>query len=313
MAKLNLVNSGVLFNEELHEYTMTLPSGETKKLSGITRMLSRQLFPDEYSNVPEHLIRKMAEYGTGVHKSIQNLVENFEHDGTVEVEDFVRLTKENNLITECSEYNVSDLSDWSSNIDVVFRNSDTHFTLGDIKSSRLTPVALAKARWQLSIYAYLFELQNKKAKVDSLCILNIRNKMKKDGSFDHICKLIPVERIPSDICKELLDADLRGEQFKNPFDIPDEISSQLSRIISLIETKKQAEEELNSLKQNLLDTMQLLDVKTWVTPDIRITKKAESVRTSFDLNAFKKGHPEIDDYDSYMKTSNIASSLLIAV
>ena len=54
----------------------------------------------------------------------------------------------------------------------------------------MTPVKLEKARWQLSIYAFFFELMNRKAKIDKLFVIRLRNKMKKDGSFDHIKEII---------------------------------------------------------------------------------------------------------------------------
>ena len=90
----------------------------------------------------------------------------------------------------------------------------------------MTPEKLAKARWQLSIYAYMFELMNKKAKVGRLFIIHLRNKQKKDGSWDHIAEIIFVNRIPSDICEDLLATDLLGEQFADPFGIPEEYKSQ---------------------------------------------------------------------------------------
>ena len=49
MAKrIELKNSGVFFNEEAHEYWL----GD-KQLSGITGMLQRQLFPDEFNGISE--------------------------------------------------------------------------------------------------------------------------------------------------------------------------------------------------------------------------------------------------------------------
>ena len=62
--RIELKDSGVLFNKERHEYWL----GD-KQLSGITGMLQRQLFPDEFNNVPEEAIKEAARYGTEVHES----------------------------------------------------------------------------------------------------------------------------------------------------------------------------------------------------------------------------------------------------
>ena len=306
--RIELKDSGVVFNEELHEYWL-----KDKQLSGITGMLQRQLFPDEFDGVPEDMIVKAAEYGTDVHISIEDFDKNWINDGTLEVADYIEICKNNGLVHECSEYTITDGKNWASNIDKVYRVDDTTFDIGDIKTyGTMTSEKLEKARWQLSIYAYLFELQNKKAKVGKLFIMHLRNKPKKDGTFDHISDLIHVSRIPSEICKELLDCDLRGEQFENPYSIPEEIRNQESEIRELIQTKNEVEERLSTLKSKILLEMEMMDVKSWFTDTMRLTRKLPGIRTSFDLQTFRNDHPEID-FESYMKTSKVAGSLVIAI
>ena len=306
--RTELKDSGVFFNEEAHKYWL----GD-KQLSGITGMLQRQLFPDEFDGISKATINAAAEYGTGVHSSIEDFDKNWINDGTQETVDYIQICKDYGLVHEASEYNVSDGKAWSSNIDKVYRVSDDTFSLGDIKTyGQMTSEKLEKAKWQLSIYAYLFELQNKKAKVDKLFIIHLRNKQKKDGSFDHISEIIFLGRIPSEICKDLLDTDLRGEQFQNPYAIPKEWSSQEDTIRQLIETKKTAEEQLNIIKGKLLTDMEEKDVKTWATETMRITRKFPTIRNSFDLKAFKVDNPGLD-LSAYIKTSTVAGSLNIAI
>lgn len=311
MAKKNyqLKDSGVVFLPEPHEYWL-----RDKQLSGITGMLQRQLFPNEFDGIPQSRIEEAANYGTDVHASIEDFDKNWKNDGTQEVADYIQICRDNNLVHECSEYTVSDGKDWASNIDKVYRVSVDTFSIADIKSyGKMNAEKLEKARWQLSIYAYLFQLQNKKAKVDKLFIIHIRNKAKKkDGTFDHISEIIPVDRIPSDICKELLDTDLQGEQFINPFTIPEEYKSQEEEIRKLIKAKTEAEEKLADIKAKILTDMELLGVKTWATDSMRLTRKMPSTRVSLNVSLLKEEHPEID-YSLYEKTSNVAGSLLIAV
>lgn len=316
MAKrIELIDSGVLFNEDLHEYWLTLPNGEQKQLSGITDVIKRQLFPTEYDSVPKYVLDRAATYGKGVHTSCEDYDTEGKNDGTVELQDYIDLCNEYGLVHEASEYLITDKFAYASAIDKVYRISDTEFALGDIKTyyGKLNGEKLEKCRWQLSIYRYLLMNQVKGAKVDKLFVLHLRNKQKKDGTFDRVKELIYVDPIPSDICKELLDADLRGEQFKNPFAVPTEITSKAQRIKELIQLKNAAEEELNLLKSDVLESMEFLDVKTWQTDDVKFTRKLPTTRSSFDLKSFKTGHPEISDYDSYMKTSNIAGSLMVNV
>ena len=116
MARVKLKDSGVLFDEENHTYLL----GD-KYLSGITGMLQRQFFPNEFEGIPKDVIDAAAQYGTDVHHSCEDFDFSWINDGTVEVQDYIQICKENNLTHECSEYTVTDGSDWASRIDKVYR------------------------------------------------------------------------------------------------------------------------------------------------------------------------------------------------
>ena len=306
--RIELKDSGVLFNKELHEYWLG-----NKQLSGITGMLQRQLFPDEFEGIPESAINEAARYGTEVHESIEMFDTSWLNDGTQEVQDYISLCNENGLVHERSEYTVTDGESWASNIDKVYRTSDDTFSLGDIKTyGTMTSEKMEKARWQLSVYAYFFELQNTGAKVEKLFIIHLRNKEKSDGTFDHRAEILPVKRIPSQTCKELLDADLQGKQFVNPYLIPDKYKEKESYIRQLIQTKNEVEARLSEIKSEILEDMERIGARTWETGTMRLTRKMPGVRVSFNAAKFKEDHPEID-FTSYERTSNVSGSLLIAV
>lgn len=309
MAKrIELKDSGVIFDPEQHTYELN-----GTYLSGITDLLQRQLFPNEYANIPKAILQQAAAYGTSVHQSCEDFDSIWVNNGSVELKDYIQLCQEYSLVHEASEYTVSDGKNWASNIDKVYRISSNTFDLADLKTyGKMTPEKLEKARWQLSIYAYLFELQNKDAKARQLYILHLRNKQKKDGTFDHISALIPVKRIPSEICKELLDTDLRNEQFQSPYAMPKEIKEQEAHIKELMETKARVDEELGQIKSRILSEMESRNVKSWLGESIKLTRKLPSTRTSFNLSSFKTDHPEID-YEPYMNTTQVSSSLTIAL
>ena len=306
--RIELKDSGVLFNKELHEYWLG-----NKQLSGITGMLQRQLFPDEFEGIPDNLLQEAARYGTEVHESIEMFDTSWLNDGTQEVKDYISLCNENGLVHERSEYTVTDGENWASNIDKVYRTSNNSFSIGDIKTyGTMTSEKQEKARWQLSVYAYFFELQNTGAEVEKLFIIHLRNKEKPDGTFDHRAEILPVERIPNETCKELLDADLLGKQFVNPYSIPDKYKEKEGYIRRLIRTKNETEAELSRLKSEILQDMEAIGARTWETETMRLTRKMPSVRVSFNAAKFKEDHPEID-FKPYERTSNVSGSLLIAV
>lgn len=308
--RIKLKQCSVVFNEEDHTYY--LPEKD-KYLSGITGMLERQLFPDTYAGIPEAIIKQAAAYGKEVHQSIEDFDMFWENDGTQEVADYRTLTTEQGLIHETSEYLITDNENYASMIDKVYRVDETTFDIGDIKTyGVMTPEKREKARWQLSVYSYLFELQNKKAKIRRIFILHIRNKVKKDDSFDHISDFIELKRIPSEIVKELLLADSVGEQFVNPYAIPEDIRQQEPLIRKLIQAKTDAETKLNSIKARILTLMEAQDIKSWCTDSMRITRKLPATRSSFSLSDFKEAHSDID-IEPFMKTSTVAGSLTITL
>ena len=121
-----------------------------------------------------------------------------------------------------------------------------------------------------------------------------------------------IVRIPSEICKELLDTDLRGEQFQSPYSIPNNILEQEAHIRELIETKARVDEELGQIKSRILSEMESRNVKSWLGDTIKFTRKLPSTRTSSNLSLFKADHPDMD-YEPYMNTTQVSSSLTIAV
>lgn len=309
MAKrIELTDSGVIFDPEQHTYELN-----GAYLSGITEMLQRQLFPNEYTNIPKAILNHAAAYGTSVHESCEMFDKDWRSDESQEVKDYIQLCQEHSLTHEASEYTVSDGKNWASNIDKVFRVNDDTFDLCDIKTyGVMSKEKLEKSRWQLSLYSYFFQHQNPKAKVDKLFVIHLRNKVKRNGDIDHIANLIYVNPIAPELCKELLDTDLAGGVFNNPYAIPKEISSQEKHIRELMQTKQAIDEELNGIKANILTEMESRNVKTWMTDGMKLTRKLPTIRTSLNLAKLKEEHPEID-YDQYMRESQVSGSLTIAI
>ena len=307
MARIELTPSGVLFNEKLHEYWL-----DGKQLSGITEAIKKMLHPELYAEIPESILKKAAEYGTFVHQQIYDFDHNFVNSGSQEVKDYIQICKQYNLVHEASEFTVTDGDHWASNIDKIFRVSDDTFSIGDIKTyGVLTPEKQELARYQLSTYAWMLQLQNPKLKIDKLFIIHLRNKMMKSGKVEHIASIVFLNRVPSFICEELLECYLNGTAFMNPYDIPSDIASEGSHIRELIETKERVETELNDIKKRIYSTMETMDVKTWITDDgLRLTRKLPTQRSSFNLALFKQENPTIE-FESYMKVSTVAGSLLI--
>lgn len=196
--KNNLRDSGVLFDDSTHTYWF----GE-KQLFGITGMIGRQLFPGKYSNVPDYIMKNAAERGERIHN------ECFTNDmfGTAESNEakwYAELKKKEGFKVIESEYIVTDGDYFATPIDKVL-TLKKDLCLGDIK----TTYTLDKEylSWQLSVNAFLFELQNPGLKVKNLFAIYIRN-----GA-----QFIEIDRKPNEVVKSLLEAEKNGEQFQNPY------------------------------------------------------------------------------------------------
>lgn len=302
--RIELKDCGVTFLEDEHRYFL----GETE-LSGITNAISTQHgLANAYDNIPAAVLEKATQRGTEIHQSIQRFNSEWVNDGSPQVQSYIKLCKDNRIVAEANEYLVSDLKHYASSIDLVARVNENTFDLYDIKSwATPTNDNLMKARYQLSIYAFFFILANPEAKIRNLAIIHLRETEK-----DHISEIIPVQRIPSDICEELLQTYLEGKQFNNPYDVPLDIRGQESLIRSLMETKARTEEQLNQIKAGIMKRMELLDIRSWSTDTMKITRKLASTRSNFDLSSFRMAYPDLN-YDDYMRTSRVSPSLVITV
>lgn len=152
-----LKQSGVIFDELTHTYYYM---GET--LSGITSLLHRTLFADKYNGIAPEVLAKAAEYGHNIHEQIELCDTLGVESDNPSVQAYYKMKQDYKLTTLVNEYLVSDEVAYASSIDIVFDD----YTLADIKTtSRLDMEYLS---WQLSFYAYLFEMQNPTLKVPRL-------------------------------------------------------------------------------------------------------------------------------------------------
>ena len=312
--ELNYID-GLVFDEKEHRYFLN-----SKELSGVTSVITHQLFPHVHDGIPIKVLEKSAEYGSKVHKILENWDKLWQKEESVELQDYISLCREYGLVHEASEYLCTDFQNFASACDKIYRVSEDTVSIGDIKtvygdlSKKANKDKLERCRWQLGIYKYMFELMNPTMKVKDLFVLHIRCKERKNGTIDRIAKLIYVDPLPASVCKALLEAEVKGEQFVMPTEEPQkkELIIDEALIRQLLQTKADIEEQLNNIKAQLLSEMEALGETTFTTPTgLKIVRKLESIRRSFDLKAFTSTNPDFD-LAPYMKESRVASSLSIA-
>ena len=299
---MELVKSPVIFDPEAHTYS--LPDGT--RFQGITGMLRRQLFPDEYRDVPQHILDRAAERGHAVHQLCELVDDLGITPEEAEAQAYIRLKADKGLRYRASEYLVSDNTRFASAIDKVYEDGESSFILADIKTTyRLNEEYV---RWQLSIYAYLFELQNPGAKASGLLALWI-----KDGH----ASAYTLERIPAGIIVSLLEAEAEGRQFVNPLATPETVNlpdkyRQMEQ--SIIEIDKQARywaEQKKALMDGIMREMVLAGAYQWDGDRIKLTRKKDSIRKAFDAKKLAEDHPDI--YAEYLKELPEAGSITLKI
>lgn len=296
---ITLQDSGVRFDQEQHRYFLGVA-----ELSGITGFLKKRVFPNKYKDIPQWILDRAASNGTLIHESIELLDGGFPPaEMSDELKSYQRIKKENNLTTVANEYIVTDKEHFASGIDLVLTNDKEEIILADIKTTSVLDKEYVS--WQLSIYAYLFEMQNPSLKANKLFVIWLRG----DKS-----EYAEVERIDTEIIKDLLQCEVDDRQFVNPLaktdeDVPVAIKDAEYSVYTLVTQLKELNEKKKQLSEGLLKLMQENDVKSYNGQYITLSRKAAYTKKSIDSKKLEKKYPEV--YAACIKETNYPETIQI--
>lgn len=340
MKLITLNKCEVEFNEELHQYHLN-----GKRLLGITGLIHEILLLGKYADASDFVkkvaIPRAGEYGSSVHKAIENYdrlgVMDTIHANSFDAENPWDVSRELNTYIRhqrgfrpiANEYTVTDGVKWASNIDNVWQREQTDgIWLVDTKTNNLKyyPVdgygctgyfrdrvdALKDyLSWQLSIYAELFEFQNPQLRVEGLACNWLRED---DGAF----WVIP--RKPSELVKELLATEyMFGDT--GPIYLHPNVSKLgvhigltapgtskaivatevIEYVADLIRQHAELSAKLDEAKKALRKAMEAHELKKVDLGKFTATIAADSTASSFDSAAFKAAYPKL--YNQFIKTT----------
>ena len=287
-------NKEVAFNEWLHVYTAS--DGHT--LIGVTELMKRHGLSPDYGGISKDVLEKAAARGTAIHQLLQDY-----DDGKAVIEDEnLKAYKALGLKVHCSEYLVSDNEIVATFIDKVLDDC----SLADVKST--STVHRRPLEWQLSIGAYLFELQNPGKKVPHLYCIHVR-----DGK----AKQIEVSRIPDEAVERLIECERCGVVYSdNP--VPADaalaleeqavvLAEQLDQIARLKLAIKETEQASAELQQRLYDYMTENNLDEMACELGTFVRKAPYTKKALDSARLKKDKPEL--YEQYLKESEVKGSI----
>lgn len=303
MANIELKKWSGSFDAAEHRYYRE----DGKELFGVTGILHRRIFMDEYSAVSQDVLNAAAERGSLIHSRIELFDSMGVGDDMPEVQNYKRLKEENGLEWIASEYLVSDDENYASAIDKVFHAKDlgdNEVELSDIKTTyRFNREYVA---WQLSIYAYYFEMMNPNLKVARLSGLWIRE----DNKRGSIAKYIPIERKPVEVIQKLIQCDIEDK----PFDmsvLPSYITENIDKLLFLNERIANLTAEKEALVAEIQQKMVKANADSIDAGLILFTRVAASKCSSFDSKRFKEENEDL--YNKYLRESVRKESLKLTI
>ena len=287
----------VRFNQEEHTYLNT----ETgKMLQGITSTLVHRVNPNKYAGIPKHILNAAADRGSKVHEEIE-LAETIGIEPTTqEAKNYLKLKEQHGLNFLQSEYTVSDLEHYATNIDGIYEVEENVVDIADYKTT--SKFDKESVSWQLSICAHFLEKNNPHVKVRKLFGIWVR---------DDIAQLIEVERRSKGEIEALIDADLNDEPFDYSPAFPDYITENEMSLVYIGKRIAELTEEYNVIKGEILQKMVENKDKSFDTGNVLITVIAASDSKTFDSKKFKEEHGDL--YDNYTKTTHKNESLKITL
>lgn len=292
---VTLNESGVIFNEENHTYHL-----DGKELHGITKFLSSYITPDKYKDIPASVLKKAAERGSEIHRGLEAINLGFPpFDNRPEYANYRNIIDTYNLTPIANEYTVTDRDFFATNIDCVYSRWD-EIILVDYKTTyKLDEEYL---RWQLSVNAYLFELQNPHLKVNLIAAIWLR---------DDKCKYLTLERIDDETIKEFLSCSKENAVFVPNKDALAVLYDVEQEIINIEREQKRADERKKQLQEILKIAMERSGTLSLKTDRVSITYKKASTSTRFDSKRFKEEQAEL--YNKYLTTTDVKASVLIKI
>lgn len=293
--KLNSIP--VLFNQEEHTYLNTQTG---KMLQGITSTLLHRINPNKYAGIPQHILDNAAKRGSKVHEEIELAETIGIEPNSPEGKNYIRLKEEHGLNFLQSEYTVSDLEHYATNIDAIYEVEENIVDIADYKTT--SKFDKESVSWQLSICAYFLELNNPKVRVRKLFGIWLRNE---------IAQLIEVERHSDEEVKALIKSDIEGIGFDYSPAFPDYITENEQSLYWLSKRIKELTEEYDAIKSEVLQKMIENKDKSFDTGNILITVVAPSTRDTFDSKKFKTEHEDL--YSQYSQKSTTKESLKLTI
>lgn len=278
------------YDDTKHEYKL-----DGRVLPSVTQILSA-VFPEmyDYSYVDENLLQGTQEYGSAVHKCIQDYLETKDVPATASPEllNFMQLwTKIDDSIiadvVDCEKILYND--DFAGRADIIVTNPEGKIYIFDIKTT--SQKYRSKVQQQLSLYAYLIG-SDKVAGISEIWLHN------------NDCSLEELKYKGDEWCNQVIEAYYNNITLPTTQELSTVDKDLVAKATEYFDMYVKAEEFLKQFKDTLLEQMLAQGITKAKFGRFTATLRAESISKRFDSAKFKKEHPEmIADYEKEVKVS----------
>lgn len=289
--------SQVVFDETEHKYYLN-----GKDLISTTKLMRKHNLAPDYSTVDIDILKRSADYGTIVHKELENFIKKDIVSFTQEVEHFEMWIKENQLEDSMLESELMVNNDIvAGTIDFIYE-IDGELVIADFKTT--SQVHKEAVSWQLSIYRELLGMEIKKGVCFHI----------KGGLFE----VIDIPLKAKEEVERLFDAERKGEIYKPnsiiPIDSVEALIDFQMQLMAMEETKKKIEAQMEAFKQYCLEEMEakgLLNYKINCNGiELSLTRVLEGKRESIDSKKLQAEMPDI--YKQYLKSTTTKSYVKVS-
>ena len=291
-----------VFYEETHEYWLGYWQDNdeferVKKLISVTQLMKKYDLIKGYGNIPKSILNKKAEYGSLVHREIDEYIKKGQVGFSKEVGEFMKFCNTYDLKPIKSEFLVyNDVC--AGTVDLMAEFNGFKVRLDNKTTATYDGEYLS---WQLSIYDYLDN-----DKCDKLACLWFKDGLQyKDVDFK---RLEEIEKI--------MEAERSGGSYAvETIKIEDEHCLDLimvnNALIELKQRKKELEEKEELIKQKFIEKMEEKGITKFENEYFTLTYVKGSETTRLDTDKIKEEMPEI--YEKFGKVVKSKPSLRIKI
>ena len=303
------------FAQRTHTYIV---DGDIASIS-VTELLHKHGLAPDYECVPKDRLKKAQDDGKAIHKDLELLMNEVDHEPTTEQGKTFLEWSTRNLSCGVGEQMLA--MDYKGIIiagtaDLMAFGKDNEPIIADYKTTSVFQEEYVT--WQVSLLDYMArwikgEKVNGKRFVwkgakKFLCLLFD----KRTGGMKEK-ELTPV---PDAEIERLLEAEAKNEKYtRSVLSVPKDLQEQVEEAeIALQEAKirqQEAEEHAAALRQRLLEEMRKQNILSWDTGKIRVTYIPEAVRTTVDSKKLKSNFPQV--YSECVKMSKVKEQVRITI